>query len=229
MNLTYKERMLLVREDAIVQSVNRLLATKGYDLMTVDEVASDAGMAKASLYKHFNSKEALAAAAMVRVLDLAIAHADTLQQRNPDAAGIDQLRAVVRWTLEVQLAGEMPSLPAQNSRLTESLRANRHYTDRLMGLSERLGVWITNAQASGSLGAGLPPELVLYTVFARACDPVLGLLKSTGQYSDTQIVDWLVATTFDGLTQRASHAPKVSKPTQGPNLAASADAKAARR
>lgn len=227
--LPYREQILLVREDAIVQAVNRLLATKGYDLMTVDEVASEAGMAKASLYKHFTSKEALAAAAMVRILDRAIAHADALQQRNPDATGIDQLRAVVRWTLEVQLAGEMPSLPAQNSRLTESLRNNRQYTDRLMGLSDRLGVWITAAQAAGRLTEGLPPELVLYTVYARACDPVLGLLKSTGQYTDAQIVDWLVATTFDGLAERTLHAPKVAKPTRAPNLAASAHGKAPTR
>jgi hypothetical protein len=31
--------MLQAREDAIVQAVNRLLAEKGFDLMTVDEVA----------------------------------------------------------------------------------------------------------------------------------------------------------------------------------------------
>ena len=61
--------MLQVREDAIVQAVNRLLAEKGFDAMTVDEVAADVGIAKASLYKHFASKEALAAAAMVRVLE----------------------------------------------------------------------------------------------------------------------------------------------------------------
>ena len=64
----FRQQVLRVREDAIVSSVNRLLAEKGFDLMTVDEVANDVGIAKASLYKHFASKEALAAAAMVRVL-----------------------------------------------------------------------------------------------------------------------------------------------------------------
>jgi TetR/AcrR family transcriptional regulator of autoinduction and epiphytic fitness len=41
--------------------------------MTVDEVAADVGIAKASLYKHFPSKEALAAAAMVRCCNAALA------------------------------------------------------------------------------------------------------------------------------------------------------------
>ena len=55
--LSFREQVLRAREDAIVSSVNRLLAEKGFDLMTVDEVAADVGIAKASLYKHFTSKE----------------------------------------------------------------------------------------------------------------------------------------------------------------------------
>jgi len=61
--LSFKEQMLAAREEAIIQSVNRLLAEKGFEAMTVDEVASAVGIAKASLYKHFPSKEDLAAAA----------------------------------------------------------------------------------------------------------------------------------------------------------------------
>ena len=66
--LSFKAQMLQAREAAIIQSVNRLLAEKGFDAMTVDEVAADVGIAKASLYKHFPSKEDLACAAMVRVM-----------------------------------------------------------------------------------------------------------------------------------------------------------------
>lgn len=47
-----------------------------------------------------------------------------------------------------------------------------------------------------------PPEVVLYTLFARACDPVLGQLKLTGQYSDEQIIQMLLSTCFDGLAAR---------------------------
>src|SRR5512137_2635485 len=124
--IPYREQMLRVREDAIVQAVNRLLATKGYDLMTVDEVAAEAGIAKASLYKHFTSKEELAGAAMVRVLDRAIEHADTLQ-RDAKMPAVKRIESVVRWTFQVQMAGEMPTLPAQNSKLVASLQANRTY------------------------------------------------------------------------------------------------------
>jgi hypothetical protein len=66
---SFKQQMLLAREVAIIDVVNRMLADKGFDAMTVDEVAAQVGVAKASLYKHFPSKEDLAAAAMVRVVD----------------------------------------------------------------------------------------------------------------------------------------------------------------
>jgi AcrR family transcriptional regulator len=197
--VSYREQLQKVREDAIVQAVNRLLATKGYDLMTVDEVAAEAGIAKASLYKHFISKEELAAAAMVGVLDRAAAQVDALHQAAPQRPAVEQLQEVVRWTLHVQLAGEMPSLPAQNSRLSEHLRGHKVYMDRLLALSDRLGMWIEQAQADGALDRSLPGEVILYTLFARACDPVLAVLKASGQYADEQIVEWLVKTTFAGL------------------------------
>ncbi len=199
--VSFREQVLRAREDAIVSSVNRLLAEKGFDLMTVDEVAADVGIAKASLYKHFTSKEELAAAAMIRVLDRALAFLDELAGREP-AKAIDQLKAVARWTMQVQLAGEMPSLPAQNSSLRAALTTNKAYLDRLMEVSDRLGAWITAAQAAGDLNPGLPAEVILYTLFARACDPVLGLLKLAGQHSDEQIVEMLISTCFDGLAKR---------------------------
>jgi TetR/AcrR family transcriptional regulator, regulator of autoinduction and epiphytic fitness len=200
-SVPYREKVLRFREDAIVEAVNHLLATKGYDLMTVDEVAAEAGISKASLYKHFTSKEELAAAAMVRVLDRAIAFVQTL----PDTKGVEpveQLREVTRWALRVQLAGEMPTLPARNSRLEACLRENRAYMDRLIELSDMLGQWIERAQEAGELSPDLPAGLVLFTLFARACDPVPGMLKASGDYTDEQIVEWMVATTFQGLACR---------------------------
>lgn len=200
--LSFREQVLRVREDAIVASVNRLLADKGFDLMTVDEVAADVGIAKASLYKHFPSKEALAAAAMVRLLQRTLAVVDEQAHVN-GARAVERLQAVVRWALLVQLAGEMPTLPSQNSSLRAELMGHKEYLDLLMQVSEHLGAWIVQAQAEGDIEPGLPPEVVLYSVFARACDPVPGFLKASGQHSDEQIVGWVMGAFFRGLRPAA--------------------------
>jgi TetR/AcrR family transcriptional regulator, regulator of autoinduction and epiphytic fitness len=198
---SFREQVLRVREDAIVAAVNRLLAEKGFESMTVDEVAAEVGIAKASLYKHFPSKEELAAAAMVRVLDRALAFIEQEAAR-PDVRPIDHLKAVVRWTMQLQLAGEMPSLPAQNSTLRTALMQHRVYLDRVMTVSDRLGAWITAAQAAGEIDARLPPEAVLYTLYARACDPVLGFLRAGGNLSDEQVIEVVLGTCFEGLAAR---------------------------
>ena len=199
---SFREHLLRVREDAIISSVNHLLAEKGFDLMTVDEVAADVGIAKASLYKHFASKEALAAAAMVRVLERGAALLDELAAR-PELTPLARLRAVARWALEQQLLGEMPTLPSQNSTLRAELLGSKAYVDLLMKSSDQLGEWIVQAQASGDIDPTLPPEVVLYTVFARACDPVPGFLKAGGQFSDEQIVELVLRSCFDGLSARS--------------------------
>ena len=199
---SFRDQVLRVREDAIVSSVNRLLAEKGFEQMTVDEVAADVGIAKASLYKHFASKEALAAAAMVRVLERTMEVLD--QQAGREVNAVERLREVTRWALRVQLAGEMPILPSQNSSLRSELLSHKPYLDLLMQVSDRLGEWIVQAQSDGDLDRSLPPELVLYTIFARACDPVPGVLKSSGRHSDEQVVEWVLSTCFSGIATRPS-------------------------
>ncbi len=196
--LSFKEQVLRVREDAIIAAVNRLLADKGFDLMTVDEVAADVGIAKASLYKHFASKEALAAAAMVRLLERALAMIDQ-QAARASASAIDRLMALSGWALEMQLGGEMPSVPSQNSSLRAELVAHKTYLDLLMQVSDRMGAWILQAQADGDIDPTLPPELVLYTIYARACDPVPAYLKAGGAYTDAQIVELVQRTCWNGL------------------------------
>jgi AcrR family transcriptional regulator len=196
--VSFKAQMLQAREDAIIQTASRLLAEKGFEAMTVDEVAAAVGIAKASLYKHFSSKEDLAAAAMVRVMQRAQTYLNDL----PPAAPLDQLRSVARWTMELKLRGEMPSLPSQNSTLRAKLMADAAYMDGLIEVSDRLGAWIEAAQAQGQINPALPAIAVLYTLYARACDPVLEFLRMGGQHEDAQIIDMVMASCFEGLCAR---------------------------
>jgi AcrR family transcriptional regulator len=196
---SFKIQMLAARETAIIQSVNRLLAEKGFDAMTVDEVAAEVGIAKASLYKHFTSKEELACAAMVTAMGKAQAF---IQSLPTDQSAMDKLKAVTRWTMTLKLQGLMPSLPSQNSSLRATLMGSKDYMDGLMEVSDALGGWIEEAQAQGQINQALPAVAVLYTLFARACDPVLEFLKMGEQHTEAQILDLVMSTCFDGLSAR---------------------------
>lgn len=197
--LSFKEQMHHARERAILQAACDLLGAKSFDAMTMDDVAGNVGIAKASLYKHFGSKEDLCCAAMAEVLQLALAYLTTLDADTPP---LDKLRAMVRWSLERLLSNEMPLLPTRNSGLRAVLLSNQEYADGLAQMSDTVGGWVTEAQAQSAIDPALPPLAVLYTLYARACDPVVGFLKDSGQYADSEIVELVLRSCFDGLRAR---------------------------
>ena len=197
--VSFKEQMHQAREDAILQSTCQLLGEKAFDAMTMDDVANAVGIAKASLYKHFCSKEELCSAAMVQILGRVQAYLADLPTEMPP---LEKLHALVRWSLERLLSNEMPLLPSRNSTLRAVLMANKDYLNGLVSVSDQIGEWITEAQSQGVISPGLPPLVVLYTLYARACDPVVSFLKESGQYTDEEIVELVLRTCFDGLAAR---------------------------
>ena len=194
--LSFKQQQLIVRENAIVDATNNLLAKKGFEMMTMDEVAAEVGMAKASLYKHFPSKEALAAAAMIRLLENTLAFVRGLSS---EQAALDQLKSVLQWALEIRMKGGLPTLPTENTSLRETLLNNTRYISRLMDLNELMGQTIERAKSDGAIRKDLPTEVVLFTIYARSCDPTLDYLRMGDQYSEDQVIEFLMSTCFNGL------------------------------
>jgi TetR/AcrR family transcriptional regulator, regulator of autoinduction and epiphytic fitness len=193
---SFREQQFQAREDAILQVVNRMLSSKGYDLMTMDEVAAEVGIAKPSLYKHFDSKEVLAATAMTHLLHRTMEQIDA-QAANPNP--LENLKAVLRWALTAHLDGTMPLLPSTRSTIRQALINHAPYVEALIKVTDAFGGWIEAARKKGLIRKSAPTELVMFTMFARACDPTLEFLRETGQYTDPQIVEMMVQTCFEGL------------------------------
>jgi hypothetical protein len=145
---------------------------------------------------------------MVQALKQAAAFLADVNQADIEGSSacvsLNKLMATTRWVLQLKLAGEMPTLPSQNSSLRASLMASRPYMDGLMKVSELLGGWIVQAQQEGFINAALPPLAVLYTVYARACDPVVEFLKMSELHTDEEIIEIIITTCFAGLNARAS-------------------------
>lgn len=57
-----------VRE-ALLDATDRLLARSGYKKMTIDELASEVGIGKGSVYLHFTSKEEIALSHIDRIIE----------------------------------------------------------------------------------------------------------------------------------------------------------------
>ena len=201
---SFRETQFEVREEAILDATHRLLAIKGYEPMSMDDIAAEVGVAKGSLYKHFESKDALVAAVMVRLLKRT---RQALTELAALASARERLEGLLRWTLQERLAGAVPHLPSTSQALRDSLLGHRAYVDELLQLSDDVSALIRDAKREGSLNADLDDEFILYTFYARSCDPTLDFLRQGGAIPDARIVDQMVTACFSGIGAAAVPTP----------------------
>jgi AcrR family transcriptional regulator len=195
--LSFKEQTFRLREDAILDASHRLLAKKGFDLMTMDDVAADVGIAKPSLYRHFESKEQLVCAAMIRLVDEAI---DFVNQLPEDLSPRDKMKAVLEWALRVRLNGGLPYLPSTSPQVREMLTKNIRYVTRVLKFNGMLSDIVKRGKKLGELRHDLPDDVILFAFYSRSCDPAVDYLKLYSKLDDNEIVAHMVSACFEGLS-----------------------------
>lgn len=189
-----------LREAAILEAAGRLLARIGYDAMSMDEIAAEVGIAKGSLYRHFPSKEQLAAAVMRRWAARTRERIDALESEL--ASPLARLRALLAWMLRSRLEGAVPLVPATSPALQEALRHDARHAEAMEEIESRLAATIAQARRAGELRADLADEFLLHDLQARCCDPALPQLRERCGLPDAQLVEQLVSACFDGIAAR---------------------------
>ncbi|MDN5537161.1 TetR/AcrR family transcriptional regulator [Comamonas sp.] len=85
--------------EGIVDAAARLYREKGLDGVGVAEITRDAGLTHGGLYRHFESKDALAREACLRAFEWTITPLDGLKYSEADGAPATRLRALVHGYL----------------------------------------------------------------------------------------------------------------------------------
>jgi AcrR family transcriptional regulator len=199
--LSFKDQAFKLRENAILDAATTVLGSKGYDLMTMDDVAGAVGISKPSLYKHFKSKEELVGETMIRLIDGAI---DQLAQLEGIASPRGKLEAMLEWALRVRLEGGLPFLPSTSTPVREMLMRNVKYVMRVLKLNGQLEKLVKEAQKAGELDAALPSDVVLYSYYARTCDPAVDYLQKFSKMNNEDIVKYMLHVAFNGFTNAAA-------------------------
>lgn len=76
--LSLKERQRRERERLILQAASEALAQKGYDAMSMEDIAGRVGISRAAIYLHFASKEDLVLALFQRGIETSAERLDAL-------------------------------------------------------------------------------------------------------------------------------------------------------
>jgi AcrR family transcriptional regulator len=194
--IPFKKQQFDAREEAIIDAVNALLSEKGFDLMTMDDVAERVGIAKGSLYKHFSSKEKLAGAAMVRLLKLTLVELDGYPEQLP---AIEKIRCILAWSLQLRLRGGVPHLPSTSRTLQRNLMLNFDYMSVALRVNKRFHQLVATARTEGALNPLVPDDVLVYTLYSRSCDPTVEFLLRDKRLSHEQIVESMVHATIGGF------------------------------
>lgn len=193
---SFKDQAFKLRESAILDATTVVLGSKGFDLMTMDDVAGAVGISKPSLYKHFKSKEELVGEALIRLLDGAI---DQVAKLDPTLNPVQKLSSLLEWALRVRLGGGLPFLPSTSPHVRDMLMRNLKYMLRVAKLNRQLEGLVQQAQKAGLLNPKLPTDAILFSYYARTCDPAVDFLQKFSKMSDDDIVRHMLTVAFDGF------------------------------
>lgn len=174
------------------------MATKGFESMTMADVADGSGISADALRQIYLSKEALASAAMLSIVDAALNQVEKLRS-DDSLTPFAKLHAILRWAVNTKLEVGLPEMPAPESGLAVSLKGNATYMKQLFQLSMNLGIWISQAQKMGALKAELPVDFVIYSLYSCATDPALSYLRRDSNYSNAHVLAWTLERHFQGI------------------------------
>jgi AcrR family transcriptional regulator len=146
--------------EAIAATARRLFAERGFDAVTVAEIAAAADVSEKTVFNHFPTKEDLAFAGREEGIALFVAR---ITERPPGTSVLDVFRALTTTVIDEFVAGGNEDLLT----VARIIRGSRTLQERLTVGWESGAAAITAAiaETSGAAGDDLVPAIVARTLW----------------------------------------------------------------
>jgi len=154
----------IVKREEILKTALKLFADKGYDKVSVREIAREAGLSQAGLLHHFSSKEELFLEALRRRDDHDGEFNERAREREHSIAHL--IEAVDRNTDERGLVRLFVSMSAESTE--EDSLAYSFFVDRYAWLRTEIANDVRRHQERSELAADLDPEDIASLLIAVA-------------------------------------------------------------
>jgi AcrR family transcriptional regulator len=194
--LSLKDRQRQMRENAILDAAHILLAEKGYQGMTMDDLATRVGIAKGSLYQHFRSKEDLIAVALTSFMDRITDYINTLPATQP---AIARIKLTCRKALTLRFQDGFPDILGTRIFIKDSLTCQPTYSTSTERLVLALSSLFDAAKKQGDVANDIPTELLVHAAIGRMREPELDPLIAQGRVQPEEVVDFLVQMFLGGV------------------------------
>lgn len=193
-----RERKLALREKQIMQAAAHLIDRVGYAGLSMDGLAEEVGIAKATLYQHFKNKDEVLAAATQHTLT----HMDGVLAAGRGRA-IEQLRHMMRHMMEAgRVSTTAPALILHDD-ILPLFRHDPAVQSQFEQVNAALFGLVRTAQTEGDIAADLPESVVVSLMMTN-----IGVVKGQAVYQESlslpQLIDYTLRVFFDGIRPKPS-------------------------
>ncbi|WP_162909204.1 TetR/AcrR family transcriptional regulator [Aggregatilinea lenta] len=158
----YQQKQWEVREQAILDTLEVLSAERGFNTITMDDLATTVGISKATLYQHFPSKDEMVSRLLAQHEDRFL---DWLDQIGSEPATV-RLSHIMLYLLEghVKPLQGPPGVEIEN--IMAVFERDRALVERHDEILKQLVAIIEEGQSGGTITPLLTPDAIIAAMFA---------------------------------------------------------------
>jgi AcrR family transcriptional regulator len=149
----------MLREEAILEAAQELMAVKGYGSMTMDDVAALAGISKATLYQHVRSKEELSVQVVLRSLKRIVEYVDEL---DPELPTLERFKQVLVWTIRQRFGEQGVDFRDAEGAVMPLLKRHPAFQEHERRLVNAIARLVDEAKAEGSISPTLSTLVIAH-------------------------------------------------------------------
>jgi TetR/AcrR family transcriptional regulator, fatty acid metabolism regulator protein len=157
-----KERQRQERERLILQATSEALAQKGYDAMSMEDIAGRVGISRAAIYLHFPSKEDLVLALIQHGIETSVERLDALLAEHKSPR--EKVRALIERSYgnAVQSSFQVFSAVMHNPTFFSKAAEKRQAMgDLWKPTTQRLAALLEQGKRSGDFDPDMPTPLMV--------------------------------------------------------------------
>jgi hypothetical protein len=119
-------------------------------------------------------------------------------------SALERLKALLGWAMRVRLEGGLPFLPSTSPQVRDMLTRSLRYVAKVLKLNSTLKDAVKQAKKHGDVRGDLPDDVILFSYYARTCDPAVEYLRLYAKMSDDEIVEQMLSVYFEGVQPRST-------------------------
>jgi AcrR family transcriptional regulator len=159
---SFKERERERREQEILKAAAILIRERGYNNVSMDDIAEEVGVSKPTLYQHFKSKDDMIATTMVHSMNHMHQYMNALEVDSPRV----KLERMVRHLMESNYEPDAMPMALVEPQIIHALNHHTEVVRKRDEIGAEIYALIEEGKAKGEIARDIPTPVIIGSMFA---------------------------------------------------------------